>query len=170
MPQFAQFFFCSHTVFPSSLLVLCLSKHDWLLNVLLQDSHGIRTCVYTHGGMDMQSLHVSWLVCDTWTTSLVTVFTHVTFNHDSCQICDHVIMTIYVIIKQVDSLFRMYLAHRILYPYNLGLHKLQILYSEKWSWNLWSSWIPPPCCISIPVVCDKCSTFWRILFPFRYDL
>jgi len=42
---------------------------------------------------------------DTSSTSLVTAFTYVTFNHGSCQIRDHVIMTIYVIIKQIDSLF-----------------------------------------------------------------
>jgi len=41
------------------------------------------------------------LVRDTSSISLVTTFTKVTFN----QICDYVIMTVYVIIKEVDPLF-----------------------------------------------------------------
>jgi len=54
LPHVAWFLFCAHIAFPFSLLVLYLSKYDCLLKFLLHDTHGIRTLVNAHGGVDMQ--------------------------------------------------------------------------------------------------------------------
>ena len=92
LPHAAQFCFCSPTVFPRNLLLLCLSKHTRLLKVLLHDSHGIRTFENVHVGTDIQSLRLFAFMCHVHIASFITRFAH-TFSHRTCNTYHHMVMT-----------------------------------------------------------------------------
>jgi len=57
--------------------VLCFSKHARLLKFLMQDSHRTLSSEYVHGGIDLQSLHVSPHLCVTRSTSFITASAHI---------------------------------------------------------------------------------------------
>jgi len=80
----------------------------------------------------------------------------------------HVVMSRHVVIKEVNSFFRIPPLRRKLSS-QFNPPKTTILYSLKCSWNLISSGIPPPVDKSIPVVSSKRSTMGHILYPWRYD-
>ena len=50
------------------------------------------------------------LMCHVNTTSFITCFTHIPFSHLACYIYDHMVMTCYVIIKEINSFFSLDLS------------------------------------------------------------
>jgi len=109
-----QFRTFSQTVFlPPSLFVLCFSKHERLLKFLLQDSHGTLSSAKVHGGIDLQSLHVSphlWVSprlhpllqpLHTYLCAIASVRLFITWK------------CLYSVIHQVNSFFGFYLTIKI---------------------------------------------------------
>jgi len=148
----------SQTVLPPSLFVLCFSKHERLLKLLLQNSHGTRSSEYIHGGTDLQSQHVSPHLCvvprshpllqplHTYCRAIAPVRLLITWK------CLCTASYIRFILFSDSTWLSKYMSLQSNPP------KTTILYSLKYSWNRISSGTPPASDISIPVVSSKLLT------------
>ena len=144
-----QFRTFSQTILPPSLFVLCFSKHARLLKFLLQDSHGTLSSANVHGGIDLQSLHVLRTYASRHVHILYYSLCIHAFALRTRKIVYHVVMSLYIIIHQVNSFLRFpcpskYMSSQFNPP------KTRIPYSLKCSWIFISSGTPPPRDRSIP--------------------
>ena len=113
-----QFRTFSQTVLPSSLFVLCFSKHERLLKFLLQDSHMTRT----RRNRLAVTTRLSALMRHATFTSFIISFAYIPSRHCTRKIVYHMVMSLYVIIQQVNSFFGFYLSVEIRHR-NLILRK-----------------------------------------------
>jgi hypothetical protein len=78
---------------------LWLSKHVWLLQCLWHSKQGIPTSSDTHGGLVIQSQHVSSHLCVASRLHPLPHALHTSSGHSTCQDSDNVIMYCHGIIQ-----------------------------------------------------------------------
>ena len=110
LPQAAQFFFCSHSLSPQLIFLVlvetCRTPKCSITQLARDSNMGKRAWRNGHA----ITARLLAFMCHVTSTSFITCFTHIPFCHCTCVIYDHMVMTCYVIIKEVNSFFGLNLS------------------------------------------------------------
>jgi len=116
-----QFRTFSQTVLPSSLFVLCFSKHERLLKFVARLARDSFFRVHTRRNRLAVATRLSALMRHATSTSFITAFAYISRLRTRKTVY-HVVMSLYVVIHQVNSFFGFYLSVEHC-PRNLILRK-----------------------------------------------